>query len=190
MTIPIDPTESWLGSIIGNEPDTGVERMAHISLISLRKDRLSATAALPIVLLLIQNQENPIWQQHLEAMLDLKSPHFHAGVTLLARYEQYLFNLQHNTAWIGMQQRTRLTVYEESATATAWELERLRPENAILRNGACAPLEQDHELQEVYRCLSNTEHGWNYTRMLLNIIREGVETRTHVILHLEHHVET
>jgi hypothetical protein len=61
MTIPFDPMEPWLGSVIGSEPDTGVEMMAHIALTSLCEDRLVATAALPIVLLLIQNQENPVW---------------------------------------------------------------------------------------------------------------------------------
>jgi hypothetical protein len=48
----------------------------------------------------------------------------------------------------------------------------------------------DRELQEVYRRLSDTEHGWNYTRMLLDIAHEGVDTRTHRIVHLENHVET
>jgi 2C-methyl-D-erythritol 2,4-cyclodiphosphate synthase len=47
----------------------------------------------------------------------------------------------------------------------------------------------DHELQEVYCRLSNTEHGWNHTRMLLDITRKEVETRTHRIIHLDHHVE-
>jgi hypothetical protein len=61
MTIPFDPMEPWLGSVIGSEPDTGVEMMAHIALTSLCEDRLVATATLPIVLLLIQNQENPVW---------------------------------------------------------------------------------------------------------------------------------
>jgi hypothetical protein len=102
---------------------------------------------------------------------------------------QYLFNLQHNTARIGMQQRTRLTVYKESATAATREIERVRHENVILRSSAHPPLEQDHELQEVYRRLSNTEHGWNHTRMILDITRELLETHTHRIIHLEHHVE-
>jgi hypothetical protein len=189
VMIPFDPMEPWSGSVIGSEPDTGVELMAHIALTSLCEDHLAATAALPITLLLIQDQENPIWQQRLEAMSNLKGPHFHAGMTSLARYAQYLFNLQHNTARIGMQQRMRLTTYKESATAATREIERLRYENAILHSGACPLSEQDHELQEVYRHLCNAEHGWNHTRMLLNIIHEEVETRTHGIIHLENHVE-
>jgi hypothetical protein len=60
---------------------------------------------------------------------------------------------------MAIQQRTRLTAYEESATTTAHEIERLRCENAILRSGARPPLELDHELQEGYRRLSDVEHG-------------------------------
>jgi hypothetical protein len=88
-----------------------------------------------------------------------------------------------------MQQRTRLTVYNESATTSTREIERLRHENAILRSGARPPSELDRELKEVYRRLGNIEHEWNHTRMLLDITREEVETCTHGIIHLEHHVE-
>jgi hypothetical protein len=167
----------------------GVEMMAHITLTSLCEDRLAATAALPIMLLPIRNQENPVWQQRLEAVSDLKGAHFHTGMTLLARYVQYMLNLQLNTARMGMQQRTCLTAYEESATTTAHEIERLRHENAILCSSAHPPSEQDRELQEDYHRLSDTKHGWNYTRILLDITREEVETRTRRIVHLEHHVE-
>jgi hypothetical protein len=150
MMIPLDPAHPWSGSIGGGEPDIGVEMMAHITLTSLCEDRLAAIVALPIMLLPIWNQENPIWQQCLEAMSDLEGPHFHAGMTSLARYAQYLFNLQHNTVRTVMQQRMHLMAYEENTTATSCELERLRHENAILHSGACPPSEQDRELQVAY----------------------------------------
>jgi hypothetical protein len=67
-------------------------------------------------------------------------------MTSLARYMQYLFNLQHNTARTGMQQRTHLTAYKESVTTTTCEIERLRHENAILHSGAHPASEQDREL--------------------------------------------
>jgi hypothetical protein len=111
-------------------------------------------------------------------------------MTSLARYAQYLFNLQHNTARTDMQQRMHLVAYKDSATAATHEIERLRHENAILRSGARPVSEQDRELQEVYRCLSNVEHGWNHTCMLFDITHEEVETCTHGIIHLENHVET
>jgi hypothetical protein len=47
--------EPWSGSVIGSEPNTGVEMMRHITLTSLCEDHLAATAALPIALLPIQN---------------------------------------------------------------------------------------------------------------------------------------
>jgi hypothetical protein len=141
VTISFDPTEPWSGFVIGRGPDTSIELIAHMALNSLCEDRLTATAALPIVLLPIQNQENHVWQQRLEAMSNHKGPHFHTGMTSLARYAQYLFNLQHNTARTGMQQRTRLMAYKESATTTTREIEMLRHENAIIRSGAHPPSE-------------------------------------------------
>jgi hypothetical protein len=86
VTIPFDLTEPWSASIIDSEPDTGVELMAHIALTSLCEDHLTATVALPTALLLILDQENPVWQQRLEVVSNLKGPYFHTGMTSLARY--------------------------------------------------------------------------------------------------------
>jgi hypothetical protein len=86
VTIPFDPMEPWSRSVISSEPDTGVELMGHIALTSLCEDHLTATAALSIALLPIQDQENPVWQQRLEVVSNLKGPHFHAEMTSLARY--------------------------------------------------------------------------------------------------------
>jgi hypothetical protein len=63
VTIPFNPVKPWSRSVISSKPDTGIEMMAHIALTSLCEDRLAATAALPIVLLPIQNQGNPVWPQ-------------------------------------------------------------------------------------------------------------------------------
>jgi hypothetical protein len=141
VVIPFDPAKPWSGSVISSEHDTGVEMMAHIALTSLCEDRLTATAALPIVLLPIRDQLNPLWQQRLVAVSDLEGHHFHVGMTSLARYTQYLFNPRHNTITTGMLQRTRLTAYKESATAASREIRRLGHENAILCSGACPPSE-------------------------------------------------
>jgi hypothetical protein len=51
VMIPFDPVKPWSGSIMGSEPDNGIEMMAHIALTSLCEDRLTTTATLPIVLL-------------------------------------------------------------------------------------------------------------------------------------------
>jgi hypothetical protein len=86
VMIPFDPARPWSGSIIDSEPDTGIEMMAHIALTSLCEDRITATATLPIVLLPIRDQVNPVWQQRLAAVSDLKGPDFHVEMTSLARY--------------------------------------------------------------------------------------------------------
>jgi GTP cyclohydrolase I len=51
MMIPFDPTEPWSRSVIGSEPNTSIEMMAHITLTSLCEDHLITIAALPIPLL-------------------------------------------------------------------------------------------------------------------------------------------
>jgi hypothetical protein len=109
------PTEPWLGSVIGSDPNTTVEMMAHVTLTSLCESRLAATAALPITLFPIQNQENPVWQQCFEAVSVLEGPHFSVDMIVMAKYVQYLFNLQHNTASTDMQQLMHLTTCEEHA---------------------------------------------------------------------------
>jgi hypothetical protein len=103
---------------------------------------------------------------------------------------QYLFNLQQNTAEIGVQQHMLLTAYEDHATTTLTEMEKLRHEKAFLHSSALSSSEHDRELQEAYHRLSEAERGWNYTRMLLDITRDEVDIYTHGIVHLEHHVES
>jgi hypothetical protein len=60
VTIPFDPTRPWSESVIGSEPDIGIEMMSHIALTSLCEDHLTTTATLPIALLPIRDQENPV----------------------------------------------------------------------------------------------------------------------------------
>jgi hypothetical protein len=81
---------------------------------------------MPIVLFLIWNQENPVWKQHLEVVSDLEDPHFSIGMAAMAKYAQYLFNLQNNTARTVIQQCMYLTVYDEHNTSISHELEQLK----------------------------------------------------------------
>jgi hypothetical protein len=55
VTIPIDPSEPWLGSVITNEPNTAIQMI-------LSESCLTATVALHVALLPIWYQENPMWQ--------------------------------------------------------------------------------------------------------------------------------
>jgi trans-2-enoyl-CoA reductase len=64
----------------------------------------------------------------------------------MAKYTQYLFNLQHNTGCIVIEQLVHLNVYAEQAAHTAHELERMSCENRILRQGTIGATEKDLEL--------------------------------------------
>jgi hypothetical protein len=86
VMIPINPSEPWSGSIIGSKPNATVEMMAHTTLTYLSESHLTVAAALPTALLPIWNQENPVWQQCLEAMSDHEDPHFSAVIASLAKY--------------------------------------------------------------------------------------------------------
>jgi hypothetical protein len=82
----------------------------------------------------------------------------------MAKYVRYLFILQHNTDRTIVEQRMRLNAYEEQATFTSRELERLRHENAILRRGTLQSSDKDLELQVAYCRLGEAVHGLNYAR--------------------------
>jgi hypothetical protein len=123
-----------------------------------------------------------VWKQRLEAVSNPEGPHFHAGMAALAGYVQHLFNLQASTGRTVMRQHLHSSSLEQ-------HVEELRRANVILCSGAPPPLDQDHELQVTYRCLSEAEHGWLYFRQQLDTAREMLNERTHVIIHPEHHVE-
>jgi hypothetical protein len=113
-----------------------------------------------------------MWKQHLEAMSELNGPHFNGGMAPMAKYAQYLFNLQHNTARTIMQQRMHLTAYaaaQHHHFAWAWVVK-----------------SWDRKLKVAYRRLSEAEHGWSYTRQQLDATHVEVDQRTHMIIHLEH----
>ena len=190
VEIPFDPTVPWTGAVIGSEVDDAVEKLAHAALTSLCERSFAATAAMPVALFPIRDQEDSDWQQRLEAISDLKSPRFSAGWAAMAKYSRYLFILQHNTSRIVIEQRARLGAYEEQAIRTSLELERLGRENHILRQRTLGDAGKDRELQVAYRRLSEAEHGLNYARQQLDLAREEVETRTHAIVHLENALET
>jgi hypothetical protein len=139
VTIPLNPVEPWTGTIFGSDPNTTFEQTAHVALTSLCEGRIAATAMMAIALFLIWNQENPMWKQHLAAMSEFKGPHFIGGMALMAKYVQYLFNLQHNTTRTIMQQRMHLTAYNEHNTFISCELEQLKLENALLCSGTLPP---------------------------------------------------
>jgi hypothetical protein len=181
VVIP-NPMEPCMTTVIGVKLDETVEQTAQVALTSLCETCLTDTAAIPIALFAIRNQEDHVWKQCLEAMSNSEGPHFHAGMAALARYAQHMFNLHASTGRTVMQQHLHSSSLEQ-------HVEELRRANAILHSGTPPPSDQDHELQVTCRRLSEAEHGWHYFRQQLDAAREMLDKRTHVIIHLEHHIE-
>jgi hypothetical protein len=189
VEIPVDPETPWTGTVVGGDLDESVERMAHLALTALCEQRLPDTAGLAIALYPIRDQDEPEWQQRLEAICDVTRELFHAGWAQMAKYARYMFNLQIETTRIVAAQRTRMNEYERLAITADLHRERLERENHALRQGACSVRGRDQELQSLYRRLSEVERELNHTRTQLQQAREEVDIRTHAIVHLEHHVE-
>jgi hypothetical protein len=182
VVIPLKPTEPWMATVIRVKLDETIEQTAQVALTSLCESHRADTAAMPIALFLIRNQEDPVWKQHLEAVSDPEGPHFHVGMAALAGYAQHMFNLHYSTARTVIQQCLHLGSLEQ-------HIEELRCANANLHSGTPPPSDQDRELQVTYRCLSKAEHRWHYFRQQLDVASEMPDERMHVIIHLKNHIK-
>jgi hypothetical protein len=134
VVIPLNPMEPWITTVIRVKLDETVEQTAQVALTSLCETRLADTAAMPIVLFPIRNQEDPVWKQRLEAVSNPEGPHFHTGMAVLARYAHHLFNLQASTSRTIMRQHLHSSSLEQ-------HVEELRLTNTILRSGMPPPLD-------------------------------------------------
>jgi hypothetical protein len=86
VVIPLNPMEQWMATIIGVELDETVEQTTQVTLTSLCESCLTDTAAMPIALFPIRNQEDHVWKQHLEAVSNPEGPPFHVGMAALVGY--------------------------------------------------------------------------------------------------------
>jgi hypothetical protein len=75
-----------MATVIGVELDETVDQTAQVALTYLCESCLADTAAMPIVLFPIHNQEDPMSKQRLEVMSNPEGPHFDVGMAALARY--------------------------------------------------------------------------------------------------------
>jgi hypothetical protein len=74
VVIPLNPIESWMTTVIGVELDETVEQTTQVALTSLCETRLTDTAAMPITLFPILNQEDPVWNNALRLCPTLRGP--------------------------------------------------------------------------------------------------------------------
>jgi hypothetical protein len=63
VTIPLNPTEPWMATVIGVELDDTIEQTAQVALTSLCGSHLADTAVMPIALFLVRYQGTIIQQR-------------------------------------------------------------------------------------------------------------------------------
>jgi hypothetical protein len=62
VTIPLNPMEPRMSTVIGVKLDETVKQTAQVTLTSLCESRLADTTVMPITLFLIRNQEDSMWK--------------------------------------------------------------------------------------------------------------------------------
>jgi hypothetical protein len=171
MTIPLNPAEPRMATVIGVKLDDTIEQTAQVALTSLSGTHLADTATMPIVLFPTRYQGDLRWQQRLEAVSDPEGLHFYVGMAAMAEYAQYMFHLEHTTTRTIIQQRLSMAAYDECHIAFSCELAQLKCENDLLHGGTVPPSHQDRELKEAYHRLSEAEHVWHYIHQQLDTSR-------------------
>jgi hypothetical protein len=119
VEIPVNPEAPWTGMVVGGDLDNAVGKMAYLALTALCEQCLANMSSMPIVLFPMQDQDEPMWHQHLEAAYDLTWDRFNVGWVQMVKCAQYLFNLHHNTSRILIAQHTCLDAYEEQPIRTS-----------------------------------------------------------------------
>jgi hypothetical protein len=62
VVIPLNPMKTFMATVIGVELDETIEQTAQVALTYLCERSLADTAAMPIALFPIRNQEDPVWK--------------------------------------------------------------------------------------------------------------------------------
>jgi hypothetical protein len=62
VTIPLNPMEPWMATIIIIELDDTIEQTAQVALASLCGNRIADTSVMPITLFLIRYRGDHVWQ--------------------------------------------------------------------------------------------------------------------------------
>jgi hypothetical protein len=102
---PVFPDGSpWSTWAIGADIDDAMEKAAHMALIALCSQNLAATASTPISLYPIQNRSDPEWKARIDEVGNVFQVHYHSGWAYMSGYVQHIFQLQHDTQHIVVEQ--------------------------------------------------------------------------------------
>jgi hypothetical protein len=102
---PMFPNGSpWSMWAIGANMDYAMEKVAHMTLTALCSQNLAATTGTSISLYPIQDRSDPEWKARMDEVGNVFQVHYHGGWAYMAGYTQHLFQLQHGTQCIIIEQ--------------------------------------------------------------------------------------
>jgi hypothetical protein len=144
--------------------DDAMEKVAHMALTVLCSQNLAATAGTPISLYPIQDRSDLEWKARMDEVGNVFQVHYHSGWAYMAGYAQHLFQLQHDTQHIIVEQQCHLVGYAKEVMDLTQEIShkaqkvgvvwqqirdlesRLRDKEVALLSSLCCSFERDQEL--------------------------------------------
>jgi hypothetical protein len=112
----------WSTWAIGADIYDAMDKAAHMALTTLCSQNLAATAGMPISLYPIQDRSDPEWKAHMDEVGKVFQVHYHSGWAYMAGYAQHMFQLQHDTQRIIVEQRCRLVGYAKEVKDLTQEI--------------------------------------------------------------------
>jgi hypothetical protein len=105
VDIPAHPTNptmtAWFTTARGDNLDDTLERAAHQSLTKFCECHLPVLGDTAIALLLVWNEGNAVWSEHVTVVSDPEFPTHHGGWALTARYTQHVSSLLQEVTAMG-----------------------------------------------------------------------------------------
>jgi chromosome segregation ATPase len=153
---PTDPTmTAWFTTTRGDDLDNTLERAAHQALTEFCERHLSVLDDTAIALLLVRNEGNTVWSEHVAAVGDLEFTTHHAGWALTARYSKHVSSLLQEVTATGAHLRLRLEEYAGQVKAKNRTIKDIQKGNReLLQKNACLEThvkELNDELMRTYR---------------------------------------
>jgi NADPH-dependent ferric siderophore reductase len=115
---PSNPTmTAWFTTARGDDLDDTLERAAHQTLMKFYEHHLLVLDNTAIALLLVRNEANTVWSEHVATVGDPELPTHHAGWALTTRYSQHVSSLLQEVTTMGSHQHLRLEEYASQVKA-------------------------------------------------------------------------
>jgi septal ring factor EnvC (AmiA/AmiB activator) len=146
---------AWYATAWGDDLDDTLERAAHQALTEFCERHLPVLGDTAITLLLVRNEGNVVWSEHVAAVGDPELLTHHAGLALMAHYSQRMsFLLQEVTA-TAAHLRLRLEEYAGGVKAQNCAIKDIQMGNRELPQKNAHPetgiKELNDELMRTYR---------------------------------------